>query len=70
MAAAAAAAGKPPVDPEVLLNASKLAKPAFALAFCVAGGGDGRTGGRTHTNKQNKKTHNETNNGWMTAEWV
>lgn len=68
---AAAAAGKPLVDPEELLNASKLAKPAFALAFCVAGGGDGRTGGRTHTNKQtNKKTRNEKNNGWMTAERV
>lgn len=33
------AEGKPPVDPEVFPNASKLAKPAFVLAFCVAGGG-------------------------------
>lgn len=33
------AEGKPPVDPEVLPNASKLAKSAFALAFCAAGGG-------------------------------
>lgn len=55
-AAAGAAAGKRPVDPEVLPNASKLAKPAFALAFCVTGGGDGRTEGRTHTNKQTKNT--------------
>lgn len=62
---AAAAAGKPPVDPEVLPNASKLAKPA--LAFCVAGGGDRRT----DTHKQtNKKRRNEKNNAWMTAEWV
>lgn len=33
------AEGKPPVDPEVLPNASKLAKSAFALVFCAAGGG-------------------------------
>lgn len=32
------AEGKPHIDPGVLANASKLAKSAFVLAFCAAGG--------------------------------
>lgn len=60
-----AAEGKPPVDPEVLPNASKLAKSGFVLAFCVAGG-DARMQFR-EANKQKKKKqikHNERNK-WM-----
>lgn len=56
------AEGKPPVDPEVLPNASKLAKSAFALAFCVAGGGVGMR--FRQTNEQKQKTQWEENNGW------
>lgn len=45
------AEGKPPVDPEVLPNASKFAKSAFALAFCAAGDGV-----RMRFRQMNKKT--------------
>lgn len=49
-----AAEGKPLVDPEVPSNASKLAKPAFALAFCDTG--VGRWGSeRQKKPKQTKK---------------
>lgn len=58
------AEGKPPVDPGVLPNASKLAKSAFALAFCAAGGGVRmrfrQADEQKHNNKnKQKKTHNE-----------
>lgn len=62
------AEGKPPVDPEVLPNASKLAKSAFALAFCAAGGGVRM---RFRRGDEQKKKHNERKTMYeMVTEWI